>query len=449
MVAYNAFNVDPQRYQQNTMANIANAARYSSAINQQARQNAFAEQQARAQAEENAFNRTLKVREENRATRKEGREQSAEKRDSLKFKYEMMGKQVDDFGRILDTVTDPRTHEMARTEVANRVQSGLLPPQFLDRFPQQYDPMALSYGKQFINGLKQKIASDYANITTVDESGITRVRPYKKTEGIELEKGEKTAKQSESWGEPYRDEAGNLVQKNLATGKISKVSTPTKGMEITTAEGTTIRTGVPQGPGQPTKAVTTELQKKQVGNIESLNRIGNIIANFKPEYQQVPTKLGIKWSSLKSKFDMGDVSDEEKATLQDFASYKQDSLENINLYIKEITGAQMSEKEAGRLRKAIPDPGEGVFDGDDPVTFRSKMVNVYKKTRAAIARYNYYLNQGIDEGAIKTIINSGGAVSLANMEKLIDEHAETIKKDNPSMSRQDVIDRVSSDFGLK
>jgi len=75
----------------------------------------------------------------------------------------------------------------------------------------------------------------------------------------------------------------------------------------------------------------------------------------------------------------------------------------------------MSEQEASRLRLAQPDPGEKWYSGDDPITFKAKMDDVLKFTRAAVARYQYYRNKGLDDAQIKAIINDNSAISLDDL----------------------------------
>ena len=231
-----------------------------------------------------------------------------------------------------------------------------------------------------------------------------------------------------------------------AKGAIGKIK-PTSGMEITTADGTTIRTGVRGTPGGMQKPTAAKVEEKQLAANEGLSRISNIVKSFKPEFQEIPTKLGVAWSSLKSK--MGaNIPPEEKAKLQEFAAFKQDSLENINLYIKEITGAQMSEKEADRIRRAQPDPGDGIFGGDDPVSFKSKLVNQYKKLRMAAIRQGFYLKQGLGDAALKQLIKNDDVVSLERMEKILDDRGAAyeaeIKKQDPNISTADLFSQVKA-----
>ncbi len=250
----------------------------------------------------------------------------------------------------------------------------------------------------------------------------------------------------EAWSNPYRSENGDIIQKNTKTGQIRKISSPSKGMEITTGDGTTIRTGVPTS--DMTGPTRNKVQEKLMNSVEGLSRIEGIIKDFKPEYQQVPSKLGFKWTELKDKFNLGEIKDDDRKSLEEFSVYKQNSLNNINLYIKEITGAQMSEKEATRIRQGLPDPGENVFDGDSPTEFYSKMVNTYKQTKAAVARYNYYLKKGIDPNAIGSMVNDGGAVSLTEMEKIIEERGKELRSKNPKASIEEVAAMIKAEFGL-
>ena len=218
------------------------------------------------------------------------------------------------------------------------------------------------------------------------------------------------------------------------------------GMEITTPEGTTVRTGV--NTNKPiAKATEGTVEKKLIAVNEGLARIGSIGKSWKPEFNEIPTRLGVAWSSIKSKMGVN-IPPEEKVRLEEFSAYKQDAIENINLYIKEITGAQMSNAEAGRLRKAQPDPGDGIFGGDDPVTFRSKLVNQNKKLHMIGARYSYYLSKGVSENALKDLINNGHIETIEEFEKRVDdkgsEYETELKKEFPGMDTQSLSDQVKA-----
>jgi hypothetical protein len=256
----------------------------------------------------------------------------------------------------------------------------------------------------------------------------------------------------ETWGQPKEglNEQGEPI--SYVTNKDGQVKvlsgvTPAakKGMKIYDREGNLlVDMG---GSGDIQKKTIGDLEKKVINTNEGLVRISNIVKSFKPEYQEIPTRLGVAWTDIKEKMGV-DISGEDQQRLEEFSVYKQDSLENINLYIKEITGVQMSEKEAKRLKKAQPNPGEGIFDGDSPSEFKAKLVNQYKKLRAVSARYNYYLTTGIDEATLNKMVSNGAVVSLDKMNELINQRGkeleEEVKTQNPGMDTQSIMEQIKS-----
>jgi hypothetical protein len=114
------------------------------------------------------------------------------------------------------------------------------------------------------------------------------------------------------------------------------------------AGGFSLKTGVPRGgKGGMTKKTQGEVEGKQITYREALTRLEGIERDFKPEYQEVGSRLGAKWTSIQAKLGR-DVGKKDRTFLIKYAKYKREASENINRYIKEITGAQMSEKEADR-----------------------------------------------------------------------------------------------------
>jgi len=235
------------------------------------------------------------------------------------------------------------------------------------------------------------------------------------------------AEGSEQWQE-FEDPKypGTKFIRNLNTGEVKKVAALPTGMEITTTgvggETTTIRTGVTGGgTGAPlSKRVQGDVETKIVAGREQLARMEAIAAEFKPEYLELGSRLGAEWSSLKAKLG-SDVSKEDKTFLVQFKAFQRKAIENINLYIKELTGAQMSEREADRLRLAQPDPGEKWYGGDDPITFKAKMDDVVKYTQAAVRRYEYYLASGLTPQQINQKIVSNTAMSLEGIVEAMGE----------------------------
>lgn len=138
---------------------------------------------------------------------------------------------------------------------------------------------------------------------------------------------------------------------------IDKLGSPTPGKTEFDVKGT-----------RPTKKTIQDVQES-LGNTEAaLGRIRTIEQQFDPSFL---TFMG-KWKQgLRGLQDMAGVemSREERAGFIRHVAFKQSAVSNLNLYIKEITGAQMSEPEANRLRKAVPDA-----ETDSPEEFRAKMI---------------------------------------------------------------------------
>ena len=75
-----------------------------------------------------------------------------------------------------------------------------------------------------------------------------------------------------------------------------------------------------------------------------------------------------------------DLPEEQKAELAKFTTFKQRTSMNLNAYIKAITGAQMSNPEAVRLKKDVP------TQDDSPTEYKTKLENIVTKLTAVRAR---------------------------------------------------------------
>jgi len=224
-------------------------------------------------------------------------------------------------------------------------------------------------------------------------------------------KGESAEQKAEKFGEPYIDKTtGALLQKSENTGKIQKIATPPKGFKIESdgKGGFTITYG-------DEKLMTTktvgEVEEKILTGKEALARLQNISKEFKPEYMETWHRLGAEWTGIKAKLGQN-VPQKDAAKLTEFKKFQRKAIEDINLYIKETTGAQMSQTETGRLRLAKADVGEHWYSGDDPITFKAKLDDDIKTIRAVTARYEWYKSQGLSDSKIKQIISNDEAISL-------------------------------------
>ena len=209
-----------------------------------------------------------------------------------------------------------------------------------------------------------------------------------------------------------------------------------KGMVIESdgKGGVTIKTNARQDSGLGT-AGKNQTDKDLLDTTRGLERVNRIVAEYKPEYQELSIRFGAAWSNLKEKLGSG-LNDNEKKTVSEYAAFRMEAIDNINRYIKEITGAQMSEKEADRLTKGMPNPGQGMFDGDGPTQFKAKLDRVHANLKKVAARYYYIKQHGI---SIKD-------VSLEDMPGIINRRGKILEAEGQSPDQVRQI--LANEFGL-
>lgn len=196
-------------------------------------------------------------------------------------------------------------------------------------------------------------------------------------------------------GEVFMDKrVGKYYQINPKTNKREYISPNEEFIVESDGQGGFRISKGAGGEGGMTKKTQGAIEDKLVAAKEGLVRLKGVADKYREEYQQIPTRMGAAWTGLKAKLG-ADIDPADKTLLEDFSAYKQESIANLNIYINDMTGAAMGEAEAKRLRKAVPDAGDGMFDGDDPISFKSKMDNAISQLEKAQVRYEYYLKQGI------------------------------------------------------
>ena len=202
-----------------------------------------------------------------------------------------------------------------------------------------------------------------------------------------------------------------------------------------------------QGKGDAGKMLTgADALGKEAGNqndkaglnsIEQSSRLDAIVNKFKPEYQTYDYQLK-NWTT--SKLDSigatrGAVTQEARQKMAEYTQFKQDALNNLSAYIKEITGAAMGVQEEKRIRGGMPDP-----EKDSPVEFEAKMKNSIATAKLALARHAYLKRNGYDDGSLSALAKGdklGTVHSIDDMKSIINgrlrQAEQQIKAANPNM----------------
>ena len=176
------------------------------------------------------------------------------------------------------------------------------------------------------------------------------------------------------------------------------------------------RTQLNVNTGELSKGTKGKLEEELLTTGNAASRLNQIKSTFRPEYLNIKFRGQQEWASLKDKFTSLDPK--EKAVLQGYSTYKQNSVNNLNQTIKDLTGAAMGIQEADRIIAGAPNAGTGVFDGDSPSNFEAKLNNQIQQVQYALARKQYSLNKGL----------RWEAIPLEKMPEIVNQRGKEIAK---------------------
>jgi hypothetical protein len=159
------------------------------------------------------------------------------------------------------------------------------------------------------------------------------------------------------------------------------------------------------------------VEKKIMSSVDALARLDSIESDFRGRFLTAPNILR---RAIAEKAERAGITlpESERREVAAGDTFKQGVLENLNLYIKEITGAQMSFQEADRLKAAMPNMD------NSPTVFETRMKNSIQKLRLAVARNTILLNEGLDVAELSTSGEIERVLNLADTRKLLMQVAE-------------------------
>lgn len=204
------------------------------------------------------------------------------------------------------------------------------------------------------------------------------------------------------------------------------------------------------------KEAQNQNDKAALNSIEQASRLESIAAKFKPEYQTYENTVQMGLNNFMDSFEATrrNVSPEQRQRMAEYTQFRQDAMNNLSAYIKEITGAAMGIQEEGRIRSGMPDPAK-----DGPTQFEAKLKNSIATAKLALARHSYLKRNGYDDGSIAALAKSdklGTIHSLDDMKSMINQRmeqaAQQIKKANPGIDdmtlRQQLRQVQRKEFGI-
>lgn len=294
-------------------------------------------QRQRQEKADERTERALKLKEEAAATK------AREAQDKINLKeFATFYQRLDPKGDVIGQVAQER----------ERVVAGSEESEALDEFEESYrrDPIkALKVGEQLVGQARQQklipeIKGKRVNAQIPGKEGI--IPAIETTEGYLLSTTT-GQRMPEAIKAPSRQEAG----------KAGAFTTRTKG----------------------------EIEERILTTGEGVARLEDISKTYKPEFQQIGTRLSAAFTAGREKAGL-EISKDERSNLKDFSTFKRRAADNLNRTIKDITGAAMSIPEAKRITRSAPNPGTGIFDGDSPTVFKSKLDDTLETLKAANRR---------------------------------------------------------------
>jgi len=155
------------------------------------------------------------------------------------------------------------------------------------------------------------------------------------------------------------------------------------------AAGKAILDSVQQGGAEWSKPVQNEIQTRQLNSSEGIARLRSIKERARPEFLTLEKNFGMAWNALRERLNPNALTPKQKEELTNYYAFRSDTIDNLNQYIKEITGAAMSIPEAERIMQAMPTAGQGLLDGDSPTQFMAKLNASLQRLTLVNARMNY------------------------------------------------------------
>ena len=191
------------------------------------------------------------------------------------------------------------------------------------------------------------------------------------------------------------------------------------------------------------KHTTDKMNEKQFNAIEQVSRLNTVADAFDPKFLtlgETVKQAKLSWQEYLT----GSIPPESEADRSKYVTFQQSTLNNLNKYIQEMTGAAMSDGEAARLKAAMPNMNM------DPTQFKTALNNVRSQSLLAIARYNYLRDTQFKGKAwdAKEVENH---TSIDGMRKIIHDRRDQLLKDirseYPKANEADVQNAVKARIG--
>ena len=201
------------------------------------------------------------------------------------------------------------------------------------------------------------------------------------------------------------------------------------GQTINIGADGSVTIGKGLGSGTLEKGTKKNLEQQIINNSVNFEGFKEIKKLYREEFSQLPTKWKINYLKIKDGLGdwniFGDISEEDKKLISDYSAWEQKSWEMTNAYIKSITGAQMSEKEAERILKGFADPRKL-----SPTEYQSKLNGILENAMNSTIRYNLILRSGLNIPTdANGNLNPEAIMTLSSVDKYLDDIGNELQRE--------------------
>ena len=138
-----------------------------------------------------------------------------------------------------------------------------------------------------------------------------------------------------------------------------------------------------------TKPVQTDLENMLIAADRTLEDMGSVAANYDPSFTTIPVKVKQAFVAGVEMVLPGAINAPTQEKLAKYTRWRSGTLDGLNRYIKDITGASMSLQETVRIEKSMPS------EKDSDTEYINKSRRVVQQALQARARAQFFLQNGI------------------------------------------------------
>ena len=211
-------------------------------------------------------------------------------------------------------------------------------------------------------------------------------------------------------------------------------------VESTTISGTKGDVGFGLSKADYSKKVLSQFSAQ-----ENIRELENVKAGFQDRFLTLQGKFGL----LGAKFldTIGSSNPKHKQFITEQTRWKTDAWNQVNKYIKEITGAQMSEAEAKRILNALPNPTTDIFKLTSPTEYKSALDTALRNAKMAVARQQYFLNKGLKPEYYETSLSEDKRLGSSGFDVIYrDEKGNLIEYDDMPKIMDSYTDEIAAKY---